>query len=271
MAASVAVSSAAQASPADAVTWLLTPISGSTHHEISASIAWHGRLMVLAWAFLMPLAAVIARYFKVTPRQKWPARLDNPFWFISHRRIGISVVVVATLALLLAFIGRGGVVPTSLHGWVGLLVVVFAWLQIVNGALRGTHGGPVDPFTRKRKPPEQWPGDHFSMTRRRVTFEYFHKAVGYALIVLCIIAILAGLHEADAPRWMWLAIVAWWIVMAIALVILQRRVGCIDTYQAIWGLDRSLPGYRRAPIGIGITRFDETTAGRAPWQRGTSQ
>jgi uncharacterized membrane protein len=250
--------------------WLLSPASGSATHEIAAGIAWHGRLMVLAWAFLMPLAVVIARYFKITPRQKWPARLDNPFWFITHRRLGSVIAFVVTGAVLLAIAANGwSVVPRTTHGWLGLAVLLLTWLQIVNGLLRGTHGGPVDPFTRQKKPVEQWPGDHFSMTRRRIVFEHVHKAIGYLLIVLSAIALLAGLHEADAPRWMWLAIVIWWIVLVVVVGILQSRVGTIDTYQAIWGLDRTLPGYRRAPIGIGITRFNEESAGSAPWQKGS--
>lgn len=259
---------ASRASAASLADWLLSPISGSATHEIAASTAWHGRLMVFTWAFLMPLTFVVARYFKIVPGQKWPARLDNPLWFLTHRRLGMLLILVVTLGVVLAFVGSGGVViPRTTHGWLGVIVLLLTWLQLVNGLLRGTHGGPVDPFTRQKRPVEQWPGDHFSMTRRRVIFEYVHKTIGYLLIVLSAIALLAGLHEADAPRWMWLAIVAWWIVIVAVVAILQWRVGTIDTYQAIWGLDRTLPGYRRAPIGVGITRFDEDSAGRAPWQK----
>lgn len=258
---------APRASAASLTDWLLMPISGSATHEIAASTAWHGRVMVFAWAFLMPLAFIVARYFKITPRQKWPARLDNPYWFLTHRRLGTLLVLVVTLGVVLAFAGGGEVVPRTTHGWLGVIVLLLTWLQLVNALLRGTHGGPVNPFTRQRKRVEQWPGDHFSMTRRRIVFEYVHKTIGYLLIVLSAIALLAGLNEADAPRWMWLAIVAWWIVVVVAVAFLQRRVGAIDTYQAIWGLDCTLPGYRRAPIGVGITRFDEQSAGRAPWQK----
>ena len=262
---------ASRASAGGLTDWLLSPASGSASHEITPSIAWHGRLMVFAWAFLMPLAVILARYFKITPGQKWPARLDNPFWFLSHRRLGVLLIGVVTLAAVLAVVASGGsVVPETTHGWLGVIVLLLTWLQLVNALLRGTHGGPVDPFTRQKRPVEQWPGDHFSMTERRVVFEYVHKAIGYLLIVLSAIALLAGLHEADAPRWMWLGIVTWWIVIVALVAILQWRVGAIDTYQAIWGLDRALPGYRRAPIGVGITRFDEGSADRAPWQKGGS-
>jgi hypothetical protein len=47
---------------------------------------------------------------------------------------------------------------------------------------------------------------------------------------------------------------AWWLMMAGAFVSLQRAGRCIDTYQAMWGLDPDLPGNRRRPIGFGIVR-----------------
>lgn len=40
--------------------------------------------MVVAWGVLLPLGILIARFFKVTPRQRWPAELDNKFWWYSH-------------------------------------------------------------------------------------------------------------------------------------------------------------------------------------------
>lgn len=252
----------------EAMAWLLAPISGSSEHTIAANVAWHGRLMVLVWAFVVPVAIVISRYFKITPRQRWPRRLDNPFWFITHRRLGNLAIAVATLAVaLVLFAGHPFRFAGGVHAWLGWVVLLLGWGQIVGAYQRGTHGGPIDPFTRERRPPEQWPGDHFSMTRRRVVFEYTHKIAGYVVVILCVGTIFTGLRQADAPRWMWIAIAAWWIVAVLAYAVLQRRVGCIDTYQAIWGLDRSLPGYRRAPIGLGITRYVDGNAADAPWQR----
>ena len=238
-----------------AVRWLLTPISGSTEHFISTSLAWHGRLMVLGMGLLMPPLVIVARYFKVTPRQDWPRQLDNPFWFVTHRRWGNVTGVILLAGLVFGLIAEGWQAPwRSLHGTFGWTVVVFVLVQIVSAWLRGTHGGPVDPFTRKRRPPEQWPGDHFSMTRRRIIFEYLHKYVGYALMLLVVAAISTGLIAADAPRWMPILMGIWWMVMLSLFVWLQTAGRCIDTYQAIWGLDPNLPGNRRRPIGLGIAR-----------------
>ena len=142
----------------------------------------------------------------------------------------------------------------NLHTAAGWLVVLLVLAQLIGSWLRGTHGGPVDPFTRKPRPAALWPGDHFSMTRRRVIFEYVHKGAGYVLLALTVLALCTGLIAADAPRWMPVALGAWWLMMAAAFITLQRGGRCIDTYQAIWGLDPELPGNRRRPIGFGIVR-----------------
>lgn len=237
--------------------WLAAPIGGGTEHHVTFGVAWHGRLMVLAWAVLMPAAFVIARFYKITPGQDWPRRLDNPFWFITHRRLGYAIFIVTMAALIFVIWEYGLPAPWhSLHAATGWTVVMLALFQIVGSLLRGTHGGPVDPFTRQLRPPYQWPGDHFDLTRRRILFEYSHKLVGYLLVLLAAWTIVSGLLAADAPRWMWLAVGAWVLGCIGAFVRLQRQGKCIDTYQAIWGLDRTLPGYRRKPIGLGITRVD---------------
>lgn len=47
----------------DFAKWLLTPLSGGTHHELPLWTAWHGRFMVAAWAIAFPLGVLVARYF----------------------------------------------------------------------------------------------------------------------------------------------------------------------------------------------------------------
>jgi hypothetical protein len=236
--------------------WLLTPMSGASEHYISAGTTWHGRLMVLAWAILMPAAFVVARFYKITPGQDWPRRLDNPFWFVNHRRLGYAILIQTIVAVGVLVWSRGGAVLWhGHHAIAGWTVSAFALFQVIGALLRGSHGGPIHPFTRQARPPEQWPGDHFSLTQRRIFFEYSHKFVGYVLVVLAAWAIASGLHAADAPRWMWLLIGVWTLLCIGAFVHLQCSGKCIDTYQAIWGLDETLPGYRRKPIGWGIIRI----------------
>jgi hypothetical protein len=238
-----------------AARWLLTPLSGSDEHYISTAMAWHGRLMVLGMGLLMPPVVIVARFFKITPRQDWPRQLDNPFWFVTHRRWGHAIGVIVAVGLAFALAEAGWQAPwRSFHTALGWGVIGLVLVQLASAWMRGTHGGPVDPFTRKRRPPHEWPGDHFSMTRRRIAFEYVHKYAGYALLIVTLAALPSGLVDADSPRWMPIAIAVWWLLMLGVFVWLQREKHCVDTYQAIWGLDPELPGNQRRPIGFGITR-----------------
>lgn len=238
------------------IAWLLTPISGAAEHHIDMAVAWHGRFMVLAWAILAPILVIIARFYKVKPRQDWPRVLDNPFWMITHRRLGHWVGAIMLLGLLAILLSGGSGLPwRTLHTSLGWIVVVLSCAHIASSWYRGTHGGPMNPFTRQLKPPEQWPGDHFDMTRRRIVFEYVHKSVGYLLLGLVVVVIASGLDAADAPRWMPVAIALWWLACLGAFVRFQIEGRSIDTYQAIWGLDERLAGNRRKPIGWGVKRY----------------
>ena len=153
---------------AELLHWLATPISGASDHAIAMPLAWHGRLMVLAMGLLTPPLIIVARFFKVTPQQDWPRQLDNPFWFITHRRWGHIVGAIVAVAMAFVLAERGWESPLhNVHTAAGWLVVLLVLVQLIGSWLRGTHGGPVDPFTRKPRPAALWPGDHFSMTRRR--------------------------------------------------------------------------------------------------------
>jgi hypothetical protein len=236
---------------------LSQPFSGAATHHIAPGVAWHGRLMVIAWLFIMPLIVLIARFYKVTPGQDWPNRLDNPFWFIWHRRGGYALSAVVVIAMFAVIFSNGGYFRlASPHAFLGIMVLSLTVIQVVGAIMRGTHGGPIDPFTRRRKPESEWPGDHFSMTRKRIVFEYTHKILGYLLIPLVILALFSGLYDADAPRWMWLTSAILILISVAAFVRLQLLGRCIDTYQAIWGTDPALPGNKRnSPIGVGVRRY----------------
>lgn len=82
---------------------------------------------------------------------------------------------------------------------------------------------------------------------------------GLAFHLVSAITIVLGLTVADAPRWMVLMLVTWWMGLAVAFVRWQRQGRCIDTYQAIWGPDPLHPGNDRAPIGWGVSRYTAAT------------
>ena len=216
-------------------------------------LSWHARIMVVAWAFLVPIGILAARFFKIWPGQDWPHQLDDRKWWHIHRlaQYMMAALMVVGLTLVLMSPPSAAVLPGP-HALLGWCVVVFAAVQIVGGHLRGSKGGPTDPA-----PDGSQRGDHFDMTPRRVAFEVIHKTLGYGVFFLSVATILTGLWQANAPRWMWIALVGWWLVLVAVFCVLQRQGKAVDTYQAHWGLDPALPGNQRRPIGIGIRTLQE--------------
>ncbi len=229
-----------------AVTWLLTPLSGSAEHSIAGWTSWHARMMVLAWTILLPTGMFIARFYKIHPRQDWPTSLDSKFWWRTHVATQIAGVVVMCAGLGIAWgRGAGATEPARLHHALGWTVAAIAAIQVIAGAFRGTKGGPGMPETR---------GDHYDMTRRRLLFEWVHKHLGWLAVPTAAAATAIGLVMADAPRWMPVAIGLWWVCFLALFAVLQRAGWCVDTYQAIWGADAAHPGNQRRPIGLGVKR-----------------
>jgi len=230
--------------------WLITPLSGALSHEISAAISWHGRLMVFAWCFLLPVGVIIARFFKITLKQKWPDELDNQFWWIWHQVLQYGGLFLMLLGLILVMrsnvnVGKGVYLS---HKILGYIVCAIGVLQAVSGLLRGTKGGPTDKNLR---------GDHFDMTRQRIIFEYIHKIAGYCVILLSLLAVYSGLVLADAPRWMVILIIIWWLILIVVWIVLQKQGRAIDTYQAIWGADLNNAASKLPIIGIGVKRYSK--------------
>ncbi len=228
--------------------WLFLSIDSSRAHSISGAVAWHGRLMILAWGVAVPVGVLVARFFKILPRQDWPNEVDNRFWWKTHLTMQYlaGVLTLAGTAMVvqgLATIGSSG--NHALFGWALVLLVVG---QFMGGWLRGSKGGPTDPA-----PDGSLHGDHYAMTRRRLIFEYGHKLGGYLALCVACGAILTGLWRVNAPIWMWLSLTLWWMVLLGLAFVLQAKGRAVDTYQAIWGPDPSHPGNARKPIGIGIS------------------
>lgn len=233
------------------VDWWLLPLSGKPDHALAAWAYWHARCMVLGWGVLLPLGALAARYFKVTPRQRWPEQLDNKAWWHAHRALQWAGIVVMSLGAWLAWGQGGGGSPAArLHAWAGWALVALGWLQIAAGLLRGSKGGPTD---------VQMQGDHYDMSPYRAGFERLHKGVGWLALVAAVAVIALGLQVADAPRWMALVLAAWWLLLGAAAWRWQQQGRCIDTYQAIWGPDPRHPGNRLKPIGWGVRRPHSST------------
>lgn len=229
--------------------WLLSPIDPARAHDLSVSISWHARTMVVVWSFLIPLGILSARFFKVMPKQKWPEELDNQTWWKSHLTFQYLAGLLIIFSIWLIWDKSGSYAESNWHVWLGWLTVGLCSTQYIAGWLRGTKGGPAEV---ERTGTIR--GDHFDMTTRRNIFEYFHKIVGYLCLFISWATTLVGLWVVNAPRWMWVIILAWWLLIMIAFSLLQRAGKASDTYQAIWGDDPELPGNKVRSIGWGIKR-----------------
>lgn len=229
--------------------WLGAPLFDGRAHLISQEQMWHARMMFIAWGVLSPLSIVMARFFKVLPWQDWPRELDSKVWWRFHW-LAQSVVLILTIAGSLLMY-RATDDRTHLHGWLGYAILSLVLVQVLLGYFRGSKGGPTDPQTNG-----DLHGDHYSMTPRRRLFESLHKTLGYLLLSIAAVAVLFGMQIVNAPRWMWLSILVWWLVLFIAFVILQKHGRAIDTYQAIWGPESRHPGNAKDAAGWGMRRAD---------------
>lgn len=229
--------------------WLFASIDPARAHLISTDISWHARFMVAAWSFCIPLGIISARFFKIMPNQDWPNELDNRFWWLNHLAFQYLGGIMILIALWMVWSSTGTYSQAFWHKWLGWITIGLCSTQYLAGWLRGTKGGPseVAPTGTIR-------GDHFDMTPRRKAFEYFHKSVGYLCLCISLITTAFGLWMVNAPRWMWLVLAIWWVIVVILFILLQKAGKARDTYQAIWGGDPDLPGNKVKPVGWGIVR-----------------
>lgn len=228
------------------IDWLFSSVDPSRVHDVSTVVSWHGRLMVVGWGILAPLTVLVARFGKIWPGQNWPAELDNQNWWRFHWMVQTAVIAIAFLALILILQASTNNYPA--HQRLGYVTLALGLIQALSGIFRGTKGGPTD---------VKMAGDHYDMTSHRVVFEVLHKSLGYCLLTVAIATTLTGLWAANGPVWMFVSIIIFWVALAAAFILLQIEGKAIDTYQAIWGPDPSLPGNKRKPIGWGIHRPKE--------------
>lgn len=234
--------------------WWLAPLSGANEHQLPDWVIWHARTMVMAWAVLLPLGVLAARFFKVTPRQDWPRVLDNRAWWHAHRGLQYLGMALVGVGTALAWDhGAQASASAAWHHWLGWAVVLLGAGQLLSAWTRGSKGGPTELTMR---------GDHYDMTGHRRWFERLHKGLGWLAIAAAVLTIGLGLAAADAPRWMAGVFTAWWLLLAALAWRWQRQGRCIDTYQAIWGPDTRHPGNQRRDTSWGARRPLDTSPRR---------
>ncbi len=215
---------------------------------ISPLLIWHGAILALLWAVVAPVCVLVARFYKVTPRQDFPRVLDNVFWWRVHVGGQMVVVLGGTGAFGLAWLALGGIRADAWHAALGFGVLALGWIQIVQGLLRGTKGGPTDARAAADSP-VTWRGDHYDMTVRRRVFEWAHKSSGYIGLAIATGAIWTGIgfldHSGSWPSLLRALLGTFVLAYGVAFWRLTRHGRRVDTYHAIWGQDSVHPGNQR--------------------------
>lgn len=232
--------------------WLLAGWDTSRPHEISDLERLHARFNYFSWVILVPLAIIVARFFKVMPKQKWPQELDSQVWWRFHwigQLLAVLLTGVAILLLRMADVTHN--IDAELHRTCGYIVLALGCFQIALGVMRGSKGGPTD-----LQSDGSLLGHHYRMSLRRRVFEALHKSLGYVAVGLAAFTVLQGFWVTNAPRWMWIVSMVWWLLMISLFVYFQKERKALDTYQAIWGPGLDHPGNLLPKQGWGTHRVD---------------
>lgn len=201
--------------------------------QLTLPLVIHAALMTTVWAGIMPAGALIARYAKVTRRQRFPDELDSRFWWDWHRGLQYAGVALSAVGLV-AVLGMTGGGSRTTHGQLGLALVLLSVVQLVGTALRGTKGGPTDEGADPDRP-ETWRGDHFDMTPRRRVFEAVHKTLGWSMLIAAGAVILLGVQLVGPPDWLLVVVGAAYLTLLLAVFSRVRSRRRVSTYVAIWG------------------------------------
>ena len=104
---------------------------------LSGLFLLHAGLMLIAWCLCIPVGVLIARYFKVTRQQNFPAELDNHFWWNWHRGLQYLGVALSTFGFW-AMVVLNGFGTETLHSKIGIVIVILGWCQLISGWARGS-------------------------------------------------------------------------------------------------------------------------------------
>ena len=121
-----------------------SPVAFDSFSAVGASdnilLRAHGVLMVLAWLFFVPVAAMMPRYFKGRWDQQVCGEPAWQGWFVVHALMVLSGALLSGLAVALAF-GQVGADPFlsishNPHAVIGTIALVFMLAQLPMAALR---------------------------------------------------------------------------------------------------------------------------------------
>ena len=140
------------------------PPPGPSLPKIPTWLLVHILFMVLGWLVVLPAGIFVAALM----REKLKAK---GMWFKMHRGLMSAGLVIATVGVAMAMANIPSHGDTA-HKIVGLVVMVFAWLQPLNALVRGH---PEEPKPTKR-----------------IVWEYVHKMSGRIMLILALVNVCLG-------------------------------------------------------------------------------
>uniref|UniRef100_A0A803MFM9 Cytochrome b561 and DOMON domain-containing protein n=2 Tax=Chenopodium quinoa TaxID=63459 RepID=A0A803MFM9_CHEQI len=150
----------------------------------------HGALNMIGWGILMPIGAIVARYFR-----QW-----DPIWFYSHIAIQIFSFLFGLVGFILGFVVKDFIkAEVTHHKNIGILILILACFQVMALLIRPKKG---------TKPRKYW--------------NWYHHNAGRILVILAISNIFYGIRlgmEGSSWYGTYAVILALMVLVAIVLEI----------------------------------------------------
>ncbi|KAH7838665.1 hypothetical protein Vadar_029627 [Vaccinium darrowii] len=128
----------------------------------------HGILNMLGWGILIPIGAIIARYFK-----DW-----DPFWFYAHISVQSLGFILGVAGVSCGFVLKHKLsVIVSKHEGIGIFILVLGCLQMMAVLARPQKG-----------------------SKYRTYWNWYHYTMGRLLILFAAVNIFYGIHLGKAGR-----------------------------------------------------------------------
>ncbi|KAJ8754945.1 hypothetical protein K2173_015457 [Erythroxylum novogranatense] len=139
----------------------------------------HGILNIMAWGVLMPVGAIIARYFR------YPLELEEKWWFYPHISCQITGYILGAAGWTIGlFLGRASrYYKFRTHELYAMFIFAFSTLQMLALRLRPKENNEFIKY-----------------------WNMYHHSLGYALLVLMSINIFHGIGilTTDNGVWKWI-------------------------------------------------------------------
>jgi hypothetical protein len=171
-------------------------LSGTVIERDNSLWVIHGWLAAIAWGALCPLAIMAGVFRKFIPGES--------LWFQIHQTLNGLVVLLTVAAFAVAAIALNDETPEDLsanhfdadfsdgHRLIGLVILVLALIQAINGALRPhlPSKDTADENADEVGPPPLPAGEKSFMRR---VWEVGHRLFGVALLFLCLYQVQLGI------------------------------------------------------------------------------